>query len=397
VDQFSQFAVKWGILSSGAVIGRFPLRRLGLLAGVGLVVASASLQEAWATDPNLEKRRNSCSSVTLFEVAPQIDINRARNQPMGWCYAYSAADLFSIKLGKPISAVAIASNYYRNIPKAERLREYRSAGPEDSFLGYEGGVNRGVLNAALLDGRVCTEASVSSEFEVFRPDSMSRSELRDRSQRVNQEYIDSVLDLEGYHSVLKHWNREKSRGRQLKDTDCSQGVQPSEVRRVADRLFPGINIDGLMEIASRVSRDEFYSEVVKRSCEPVLIPKQWRVYEWEPEVLHSEPRGEDAAEITLTVIDQQLKKRNPVMIGISSETLTVPESGYRGKTFRDIDHSVLVVGREWMESTQECYYQLKNSWGLSCKDYPSALCKDGVLWVREKDMKTMTGAVTWVQ
>lgn len=64
------------------------------------------------------------------------------------------------------------------------------------------------------------------------------------------------------------------------------------------------------------------------------------------------------SEQVVNVIDRELEKRNPVAWAFDSNKLT-NENGAG-------EHAVLVVGREFNESTGRCEYLARNSWGKNC-------------------------------
>ena len=64
--------------------------------------------------------------------------------------------------------------------------------------------------------------------------------------------------------------------------------------KAAKRLFPGMEFEDLVAIAARAPQAEV-----------------WGVYEFDPERFHSEPRSEDAADLSILSLDFQLKKAQP--------------------------------------------------------------------------------------
>jgi hypothetical protein len=52
------------------------------------------------------------------------------------------------------------------------------------------------------------------------------------------------------------------------------------------------------------------------------------------------------------------------------------------------DHASTIVGRQWNESSKQCEYIIRNSWGPNCDSYPAGMrCEGGYFWVTKDDLK----------
>jgi len=96
-------------------------------------------------------------------------------------------------------------------------------------------------------------------------------------------------------------------------------------------------------------------------------------------------------------INDQLSKDNPVAITYNSIYLS---SGFDNN--EEAPHSGTIVGRRFNESTEECDFLIRNTWGRSCNGYNSDLrrdnrCEDGNIWVPESDLGKILHGYTYLK
>lgn len=89
-------------------------------------------------------------------------LGEVRNQDgLGWCFAYVAADLFSAKLGRQVSAIDLSLNYYQSGAGDKGSNRYLDLGKNDSITNFDGGMGLYAMDVAAQRG-VCLEEAVKS-------------------------------------------------------------------------------------------------------------------------------------------------------------------------------------------------------------------------------------------
>ena len=168
----------------------------------------------------------------------------ARNQgSTNWCTSYAIADLLSARLGQPVSALSVGSNYY----------VYRS-GFEDItlnlFSGSRGpiafgfGLMHSVFNTN-LNHKLCDQASL--------PDDLSAAPLAEIAAQVRTSRKDGVNHLTENCTVVE-WPAPLP---QIAGYDVLPTFSASKLDRVLESGAPvalTINLDSLFETSRRPSR-----------------------------------------------------------------------------------------------------------------------------------------------
>ena len=85
-----------------------------------LIVCLSCISSAFA---QLEKE--SCSNVDIVQINPKLKnlYSRVRNQSkIGWCYAFTAADMVTAEVDHIVSSIHMATNYNRSIANSKLWR-----------------------------------------------------------------------------------------------------------------------------------------------------------------------------------------------------------------------------------------------------------------------------------
>ena len=367
---------------------------LGLAAGGSLMLPCLARAEALPDTPA------SCTDVDLGARVPDMSMGSARLQSTGWCFALAAADLISIRTGQAVSGSALALAYYNHAPVVgedviSTLRNYgHSWWTRHSFksTNREGGFSERVLQTAINDGFVCSEASFPSQYG-------------DAGQLSMDSYIELLDAVESAHEDLRDINPEELPHEGSCTSELSKRVEAAKI------LFPRLDLEDLVKVARRSESETFLYELSRWGCDAIPL----RGNGGKPlKVRHlALSKRTDRFEMTagragVAAIHEQLSRSNPVMIAYPGEALTDPRFAIRTsrklKNIPDMraNHASVLVGRRWNPEAQngrgECEYQLKNSWGTGCSSYHKSLdCDRGVVWVGSEFMSDLIDQVTWLE
>lgn len=292
------------------------------------------------------KNKTSCEKKDLRNET----LGATRDQDsIGWCYAFTGADLLSYKIGKKVSASDVSLNYASGWTKDLGVTLGRSE------TSYEGGRIEGALDIMKEKG-ICLEKD-------FRSDDMAGGSLRNMIDTVDKA------------------KKTYQKGQPI--CDIGQGASAE--------LFPNINMNDYSEILDRSSRAEFLTELQQKSC-----GKRESVSNIE--VIH-ENAGlnnlSDQKKLT-EMIDAQLDKNNISGIGYDASPLV--SSQFERPGGERYMHASIVVGRRFNEKSNSCEYLIRNSWGKSCGGYRSPLeCEEGNVWVPKEDLMKGLINVTYIK
>ncbi len=309
--------------------------------------------------------------------------NTVRDQDgIGWCYAYTAADLLSHKYGKIVSAFDVANNYNNE--------EMRSWLAQDVFGVRESEMEDGRIKSAIkhsVDRGVCLERNVrSSDFNFART-----SELVDELKKL-EEYKDSFdqsIKSSGHYSSQgssvnakkRQLARQKIKHKKIVDFfgDCSQ-LNGASWRN----LFPGITNQQIIDVLFRSGKTDIINEMVKEGC------RNKRVVLEDIEVKTTGILFSDSKD-HLDVVDEQLNKNNIVGISYYASILREPMSEVSG------GHGSSIVARRFNKSTNSCDYLVRNSWGEGCSSYSDDYdCEKGHVWIPRNQIAKGVFNVTYI-
>lgn len=286
-----------------------------------------------------------CAKADIRDKHPQLRefLSKPRNQDgIGWCYAYEAADLLTVRLGVPVSAVDLSITYnFEDISAAfDRL-----FGPEE--VGH-GGDEIDAMEHARKRG-VCTEEHMPSE----------GNPVAEQSRNV----------LNTMKRILRLKDRVRS------GISYEQFVQESDCAAVLKDYMPGLDARSLYKIlkaSAAEAVDTALYRLAQRACEGkrLRIPAQARF----------KTMGKTLGKKRLfKEMDAQLS--NGVPVGLSINSAAFNWDGHSG------EHGVVVLAREFRNGS--CKYLIRNSWGPGCNYYNEEAKKDcnaaeGSFWLSEQ-------------
>ncbi|MFM6930381.1 MAG: C1 family peptidase [Bdellovibrio sp.] len=278
----------------------------------------------------MAQEKKSCSGVDL---RPAMGPPRSQDS-MGWCYAFTVADLVSYKLKKQVSAADIALSYNQGV-LSDTLRIFGST--EDQF---SGGFTTSAFKSAKKAG-YCLEKDLPSE-------------------------DNSGADLKTRLTAVDNMGRLAVNGQ----VSCDQFYKK------ASSMFPNVKIEDMRAILSQSSRDDYFKKLVDKTCKNRISGQNLDM----AYMLNLDDSSFGKK------IDAQLSAKNPVEFAYDSSIL----EDARGKEGRT-DHSSVIVGRRFNQSSGQCEYLIRNSWGKSCGFYDSSYaCEGGNVWIPKA--KVLKGA-----
>lgn len=276
-----------------------------------------------------EKTKKSCTQTTS---AVKEALGPVRHQDsLGWCYAYSAADLLSFKLGKRISAIDIAINYTKSVKNSNE--QYKNKSIEE----IEGGYALFGLYTAIRDG-VCLESDLPSE------------------DNANQDLKLLFRDLKVFAekaSKLKYGSSEY-----LKLICNNSYVKTLTLKN--EELFNFLLTLKEKEVTTEIQNLSCKNRITLPKLNPVSIYYKSEIFKH---------------------IDKQLEKGNPLEFAYHMNILEESDHEYLKKE-EDYLHSSLIIERRYNEKKNECEYLVRNSWGRSCNNINSQFeCSEGSIWI----------------
>jgi hypothetical protein len=304
----------------------------------------------------LKEKSENCSPVDISN-----RLGMVRNQTdIGWCYAFSAADLVTFKLGnsnahmdRRISAADIAFLHNRVIRREDfTINGTKSSEQEAGWMGN-------ALRSALQNGGFCWEKDAPSEDLAFG------------------DIKESIAQIEGF-----------------KEQSFRQGFSPEGLcfaYRQTLELFPGLKLVDFQRILNRMGdrNFEFFAKLGDANCRADRSPHDIK----KEDIVEQFLAGSSGEAIRKT-IDEQLDKKNISSIGFQFKMITK-------KTNETGQHAVTIVGRRFNKEKNTCEYLLRNSWGIGCSESikPELCAKDheGHLWVSRDSLESNITNVTYIK
>lgn len=331
-------------------------------------------------NPIFEKIRDTYPNTNCPEKDISAQMPPIREQEgSGWCYAYTAADLLSFKLGTNVSAADTAIAYndqqamqrltgiisesfgsIRKLAQRGNLRRrelgqighrtWAGIGQADlTVTRHDGGITQTAIDALQAKGGYCLESNLKSGPSPGTNLEYNVGDLRQNFDTIYQE-MNSGNDRADYITFL-----------------CSEDSFP--LRDTFDRVL----VSDMVDIMTTSTFDPI-RELVDRQCSP-RVP-----FDVEVENHSFEEGRADGIE---GKIQEILLSGRPAGVHYTSDFLhNVVDPSRR--------HASSVVGMRWNNETLQCEFKVRNSWGPDgCDKHRTENydCSKGHFWVNEDVLK----------
>ncbi len=245
-----------------------------------------------------------------------VNLNNVRNQDgVGWCYAYTAADMLSFKLNQKVSAVSLADPPDIEADVALNARQV-------------GGIIEGSARKYLNKNRgVCLERDLPSSDFKFCID-----------QRY-QDYINYLLDLARNNTFDQNLNTNACLEKDLR------------------ALFPNVSIPQVQSLIRQKGSRKLIESLNELQCRN-LTPVNPQSLEMDTYNSFMMPPAD-----LVKHLDREIARG---VVGIGYDYRTMVGASETG------GHASLVVGRRSNPATGACEYLIRNSWGKSCEQQESS-------------------------
>lgn len=335
----------------------------------------------------VEDKKIECS--TKINITPAIEKMRDQGS-VGWCYAYTAADLLSYKLNKRVSAVylAVISNEFE--PFLWMNKKLNS-----SYLSQTGGFTKNILNHIFKnpDVGICLEKDAPSDDY----DDLALEYLI----TLVEKFYNQFIELRASSFPLARDNDPLDYSRRINQLSISQFYQSYIFEDFRNRMkayfyngpsainkaFPNVDADEFIKTMIR-SRDvnSFYPNLVKKTCEGrkgVLKKNKLRV--------NNLTGSKVTNKKLLEIINNRLDNDNILELSYYGSILFEPYSELFGP------HSSIVVGKRFDRVTSQCEYLIQNSWGEDCQKIDDTHeCKNGRVWIKEEFLEKSLLDINWI-
>jgi len=290
---------------------------------------------------NKDSDSKNCGHVDL-----RSKFGEVRDQDtIGWCYAFTAADLIGFKTGIRVSAADIAAIYASEMKSSAWSR----------FFSNEGEISRAGGDEYYAVDRIkkiglCKEDDFPSEYFAENKDTKDFVEMLEKSsEKTRVQYLTSDLPSIGKSNILESKN---SQCRQFNNFGLSQS-QLSTIKDVVDKTMPS---RALYDLAVNSCRGK------RISADLPNLDFKWS----------SEDGGPKAM---IGYMDSKLNSNLPIAITWH------PEFSQGNRRLQKGTHASIVVGRRLNETTGKCEYLVRNSWGKSCNYVAELSCEAGNVWI----------------
>jgi hypothetical protein len=240
-----------------------------------------------------------------------------RNQTnIGWCYAFSAADLLSYHEGVTVSASDIAINYNKMF-YADHTADFGGV--------HEGGYPALALRNILKNG-YCLEKDFPSE-------------VLDKNSLSSLPYYFLLNKLSDYQS-------------EAQSNKVTSNVYCKFIHdTIVSKIFPGVLYKDFEEIYKKGAQSSLIKQLNEASCEKKRQPFKHRY-----KIVEKRSSRKNLLE-THNDLMRELENNNPISISINFDLLNQPFHGQHNVS----NHAVILAGKAWNKSENRCEYLIRNS------------------------------------
>lgn len=281
------------------------------------------------------QERARCYSLDYSSDTSLSTIRNQGNSP--WCFAFTASDLASAQIGQKISALDIGFSHFETesglSASIAKMRKLQTPTGATSATGdsVSNALKSGNSKGYCLESKFRSDDSGQNAF-------FSLIQILDSNSRSGAN--DSPGDLKGLYNLAKI-------------------------------VTPQLSYSDFIEVYRNKTAAQFLDAWRDKACEPRLKSNVENTTEW------------SKYKKAIDLIDRALNAGKPVGISYLPKECI----GYKGKLHNA--HASSVVARKYDESTHQCKYQLRNSWGTDWS-------QNGSVWMTEETLRSCVFAVTYI-
>lgn len=319
----------------------------------------------------MSNMRKTCTSIDQREKMPPI-----RDQDsIGWCYAYTAADLVSFKSNQNVSAIDIAINYNNFTNQESTISGIRNA---TASLFSADNLSQGFQNA----GRNLRQASSNVMLNSEREGGFSGAAI-EASKRKGGFCLERDLPSDSYETsklgqtmeIISEF--ENVLGRSVADNPREAQMAANILCDMAGNslaeIFGALKVQDIADILVQSYRNDLASSLRDLSC------KNRVNVSGEMKIISSKDR--------MRRIDEVLTGGGIVGFDYYIEALGLNQNASQTNGL----HASTIVGRRWNEELNTCQYLVRNSWGESCTYYEEPdRCEKGNVWIDRDQIQRNT-------
>lgn len=261
-------------------------------------------------EPPQPPRRTDPTCGEVLHQNGAVNLENVRNQDsVGWCYAYTAADMLSFKLDKKVSAVSVAN------PADIAADVARGTTPA-------GGIIEGSARNYLAKNRgVCLESDLPS------------SDFKFCTDQLYQDFLNYLIEIAG-------------NGRFERELTSNQCLEKN-----LRQAFPNVSIPDVRSLVRANGSRKLIESLYQLQCRSIIPvnPEAFKMKTYNSFMI-----SKDAL---VNHIDQQISGG---VIGIGYDLKKMTGENLDG------GHASLIVGRRVNQETGACEYLIRNSWGKNC-------------------------------
>lgn len=277
---------------------------------------------------------------------------------MGWCYAYSASDLLTARLGKQISPLHLSLVFSNSVSGLGATARNVMGLNKSGF--YEAGTVPRAIELIQAQGHACSESTVTSQHEAYG---------------LLPTFLESISDV--YHGKADF-------------------LAQVNATTFLEKHFPGLPSEQVLAyIASRPAKTPAHSllKVAQAACQgqgdSIEIPRGLK--------LATKNKSSYDQTSIVEFIDRGLNRKKPVSIRYTMKRL-IDESQKKGFWMDNFSqHISTVIGRKKVGN--QCMYVVRNSWGASCKGYAQGIfCneREGTYQIPASELERATYAAEYI-
>lgn len=304
---------------------------------------------------NSQQRKKQCGEIVNWKTSLSVPSNQNR---LNWCYAYTLGDMISYKKNKTVSAsdIAIQNNSFEAGKKASlALKNYINNQQLQKGNGL-GIVNPNEIKSYNYETHI-SGGRIDTSFERLKKQGVClESDLP--SNHITDEY------LRNYDELIKMKDKLDGMDKKCDYSEIKNNLSP----------LPSVKLTEAIQLISTTNENNLIKSLVDKNCEN----KRISVNDLNLKTIKFSSQQNKTGDGIFESLNQQLENDNIVGIAYDAAIFGNDFSG---------GHASTIIGRTFNDSTQECEYIIRNSWGTNTNNNTNVYNKDGYYFVPQSKLK----------